>query len=223
MRTTWARRTAGVVCVGALVAACGGRSTLDDTAAGDASRTGDDAGAEASVPETSVPEASIPEASVLDAPAEVAPPDVASCDPLLPDLDGGTCNALQPLGDPVPVTCAPDPAPTPSGGTIVDGDYVLVASTFYLGCPYPGEDDRISWHLCGASWSTVQEETYSGATTVKSIHVTSQVQGTSAQLVPDCPAGLPPETFGYDATPDSLTFYVGVYGGPLRLDHLVKL
>jgi hypothetical protein len=154
-----------------------------------------------------------------DAPPDVSVPDSApACEAL---DDGGACNRLAATGAPVNVTCAPAGAvtPTPSGGLIADGTYLLHASRFYGLCT--GLDrQRITWVLCGDAWSTVQEDDIDGRTTTQNVDGNVAIGGTSFTFTPTCPAaGVPVTTFGYDATPTTLRIYVYGYGtGRVRVD-----
>jgi len=53
------------------------------------------------------------------------------------DAGLGACNAVPQLGSQVSFICSMGVAPTPQGGSIVDGTYVLTAVIFYGGCPAP--------------------------------------------------------------------------------------
>ncbi len=49
-------------------------------------------------------------------------------------LDGGACNAIAQLADPVTTSCDPGAPPAAAGGTIADGTYVLTESHFFGSC-----------------------------------------------------------------------------------------
>jgi hypothetical protein len=53
------------------------------------------------------------------------------------DAGLGACNAVPQLGSQVFFSCSTGVVPTPQGGTVVDGTYVLTAVIFYGGCPPP--------------------------------------------------------------------------------------
>jgi hypothetical protein len=160
-----------------------------------------------------------------DAPHDVSPPPDSppACKPL---GGGGTCNQLAATGSPVNVVCTPTGTafPTPSGGPIVDGTYVLVASRFYGECPGP-DRERITWVLCGEAWSTVQEQDVVGSpTTTQHIDGNVTLSGASLRFTPTCPVpGVPVTSFGYDATATTLQIYVYGYGqGRVRVDEFQR-
>jgi hypothetical protein len=153
-------------------------------------------------------------------PGEAPGDDAASpCIPAGPA--GSACNALSPAGRSVHSACVSGPAPSPAGGTIVDGTYVLVASRFFGGCPID-ETDRIVWQVCGSAWATVQEVMAPNEMDVKTIDATADVEPGNATVgftLTCAPNGTPNVRFGYDATPASLTLYVYQYGpGIVRVD-----
>lgn len=98
--------------------------------------------------------------------------------------------------------------PTPVGGTIADGTYVLISETFYgQGCPQ-GEQDRNTWLVCGSVWQTVQELIQNGSTMANLYDINVTANGPSLQLQGTC--GFTQSlTIQYDATPTTLTLYVG--------------
>jgi hypothetical protein len=165
-----------------------------------------------------------------DSAAPVATSDAASPPPACTPLtsDAGACNDLQPSGAAIPVLCEQGPAPSPSGGDIVDGTYVLEASHFYGGCPTPGEVDRIVWFICGTSWATVQEATQPATGIPTVLRLDGSANVTAAPPMVDvalvcAPPGTPGGRFGYDATPTSLTLYVYAYGGgSVRVDRFSR-
>jgi len=119
----------------------------------------------------------------------------------------GHCNSLGTAGSPVSVVCmSGQTLPRPSGGGPVhDGQYVLTSSTFYGPCPAP-ETDRITWLICGNSWQTVQESTLSAMTTNTFLNAFVSTSGSQANINLNCGQMLM-TTFGYDATPTTLTLY----------------
>lgn len=98
--------------------------------------------------------------------------------------------------------------PTPKGGTIADGTYVMTAATYYGStCPAP-EQDRNKWLVCGTTWQTVQENNTNGTTTDHWYDLNVTSSGTMVQLQGVC--GFTQSiSFPYDATPTTLTLYVG--------------
>lgn len=160
-----------------------------------------------------------------DAPHDVSlPPDSPpACKAL---GGGGTCNQLAATGAPVNVACVPTGTtiPTPNGGPIVDGTYVLVASKFYGECPGP-DHERITWVLCGEAWSTVQEQDVAGsAMTTQHIDGNVNLAGARFTFTPTCPVpSVAKTTFGYDATGTTLRIYVYGYGqGRVRVDEFQR-
>jgi hypothetical protein len=100
--------------------------------------------------------------------------------------------------------------PVPSGGTIVDGTYLLQSETFYGSpCSTP-EQNRNTWLVCGSTWQTVQEHTpQGGSPQLSTFDLNVTHTGTNLQLQVLC--GLPQMmtlNFPYDATPTTLTLYV---------------
>jgi hypothetical protein len=67
---------------------------------------------------SSTPDALVPDAAVPDA---------------APAADAGPCNTITNVATDVPQMAVAEAAPTPSGGTIADGTYVVTASTIYTG------------------------------------------------------------------------------------------
>lgn len=205
------------------VVGCGARTPLDGYALADGG--GDDASDAAPGPDVVTFDVAARDV-VVDtvSPIEAAP----ACTPTVaPDPDSGDmCNDLVAVGAEVPIVCdTTDPAPTPAGGTIVEGTYVLASSTFYGGCPFAGEQDRITWNICGDAWGTVQEITLANSGPVTSTFDLSVArQPNSLVLTPTCgPQNTSQTTFGYTATPTTLTFFVGGYmGGGMRVDLLAK-
>jgi hypothetical protein len=155
-------------------------------------------------------------------PGSDVPDSASACPAVAPGP--GACNDLQGTGMGVPVDCVPGSAPTPSGGMIEDGTYVLQSSSFYGGCPATGEYDRITWAICGSSWATVQESALTSGDHYLHINATAAVGGSNVSLTLDCaPPGTPGESFGFDATPGTLTLYVYSYGsGEVRVDKFTR-
>jgi hypothetical protein len=139
----------------------------------------------------------------------VGPDGGGTCNPTLPD--GGACNSLEPSGPLVPYQCIAATMPTPAGGTIVDGTYVLTSSAFYGSpCPAP-EQDRDEWLICGTNWQTVQELT--AGTNPAVLHTfdvdVTPAGGPALNVQITCGAPLSTITFQYTASPTTLTLFVG--------------
>jgi hypothetical protein len=134
----------------------------------------------------------------------------------------GSCSALVVSGEPVVVGASSGTAPTPSGGTVEDGTYVLVGSTFYGESP-PAEQDRITWLVCGSAWETAQETRLNGgAPQLLLLDATVTATGTSLGVDVTC-GPRSSTTFGFDASPGMLRLYVTGYAPGLRVDTLVRM
>jgi hypothetical protein len=77
------------------------------------------------------------------------------------------CNAL-PLGPKIPVLSAALPAPSPAGGTIHEGVYVLTAASYYgyMGVPagYPtGPSIQMTFQISGNQRAVTTTDFYTGA------------------------------------------------------------
>lgn len=111
----------------------------------------------------------------------------------------------------MPYECLAATLPTPAGGTILDGTYVLTASAFYgTPCPSP-EQDRDIWYVCGTTWQAVQELTAGTApAVVYTYDATITPTGDSSfALNVTCPSGVMGVSRQYTATPTTLTLFVG--------------
>lgn len=99
--------------------------------------------------------------------------------------------------------------PTASGGTVVDGTYVLTSSTYYGTLCTPTQD-RDTWLICGSTWQTTQEHGGGGAPVVDSYNLNVVPNGTNLELTVLCGLSqMTMLTYPYDATPTSLTLYAG--------------
>ena len=74
-----------------------------------------------------------------------------------------TCNALTPSGPLIVDMCVAGEPPTPQGGPIQDGVYVLDSVTYYGATAghcvvtTSGKTERITWVVCGNDWQSVEE------------------------------------------------------------------
>jgi hypothetical protein len=141
-----------------------------------------------------------------------------------PTPDAGVCNTLQVTGNKIPVQCLDAQAPpTPAGGTIANGTYVLTSSTYYGTCPTP-EQDRITWSICGGTWQTAQESTVpNGTTMLRTYDAAVMASGNSLSIRLTC-GGMQTLTFGYDASPTMLTLFTWAPTSPAngRMDVFMK-
>jgi hypothetical protein len=138
----------------------------------------------------------------------------------------GVCNELVPQGVPIVSTCSTAAAPTPQGGAIQDGTYVLDGITYYGACPREPDVGRYTWQICGSSWATAQEvPRISGAIdaglVVQKFDVIASVQAEVLTVTPVCASmGTPPapQTWRYTASPGQLVFYLSQTGAGMRAD-----
>jgi hypothetical protein len=152
---------------------------------------------------------------VVDAPFDAGP-----CS-LMP-VDGGACNSLTVTGTPVTPACVNTASPTPVGGPIYNGFYVLSKIEYYQPTgPCPTQTEQIDWSICGSSWETVQV----GGTTTTRVNATVTASQTTLSLELSCPnSGL--SVWGYDATSTTLVLYLklNVDGGAFyRADTYAKM
>jgi hypothetical protein len=194
------------------------------------SPTTTDAGPDGSLPDAGAG-ADANDATVNDAPDD-APADVAQeaafdagpCS--LAPLDGGACNALTVTGNPITATCMNNVTlPTPVGGPIYNGHYVLTKIEYYddpNGC-VQAQAQKQDYSICGDDWETVEQ---SGAQPVTNIDITAAPSGTTLALTLTCPNAAN-VTWTYDATSTQLVFYlpeIGLDGGKaLRADTFTKM
>jgi len=167
--------------------------------------------------------------SVEDAGSDGAPTDAASEAEAGPvndaavtcsgPADGGVCNTFANIGSMVTAGCGSVPAAT--GGTIVDGTYVLTAVTFY-GSSCSGDASVAipvgSETLVGSGLDTggCLHEIFLNAggdvTNTTSICSTQGIQYTCSEVCPAGDAGA--VTQQYTATPTTLTVYSSNADGP---------
>lgn len=132
--------------------------------------------------------------------------------------DAATCNTIAPTGNDITPTCPTGTAPTPTGGTIADGHYVLTATAYYgddsglCQTPVPKTD----WLLCGTQW-----ETAAGGNNGYNMNFTATVTSADVQLDRTCGGALSVK-WQYDATPTTLTFYIPRGSGATQVDSFTK-
>jgi len=120
-------------------------------------------------------------------------------------LDGGACNAIAQLADPVTTSCDPGAPPVAAGGTIADGTYLLTESHFFGTC----ESNVLSETLVIAQ-GTVQSIT-TDATTGQATRQSFTYKTTSGSATltetQTCPGAFV-ATVGFSATPSRLTIFM---------------
>lgn len=114
------------------------------------------------------------------------------------------------------LACVQGQLPPAQGGTIVNGVYIVASETYYgATCP-ASETDRPRWLVCGTTWQTFQDTTMSGGTEMTGADNFNVTQnGTNLMLQGVC--GVPMTTsytFGYSATPTTLSLYIGNPNAP---------
>lgn len=149
---------------------------------------------------------SAPDTSV-DAAADARAPDAADGDAGA----GGACHDLVNVGTNVVFTAEASPPPTPLGGTIVDGTYVLTTATLYTGtggASGPTGDTRsMTMRITGARGDSIFD----------GVARTAQfaVSGTTMTSTSVCPESGGTRTDGYDATPTTFAVHLGGSQGVL--------
>jgi hypothetical protein len=116
---------------------------------------------------------------------------------------GGVCNMLTNIGTDVPWMSDPGPVPVMTGGTIVDGIYVLTSSVNYGGVSAPSANATSKFTIAIAGNTTQFVASYNGG---PDVHSTTEGIPTGIQLnaVQTCPGGAQVDG-SYTATPTSLT------------------
>jgi major membrane immunogen (membrane-anchored lipoprotein) len=137
--------------------------------------------------------ATAPDAGPADADASDAPADA-----------GDNCNGLAPLGPLVTATCDTGAPPPATGGTIVDGTYLLSESHFFGTCAASmlGETLVIS----GGKIESLAIDA-GGAVLRKSLSYTASGSGTTMVETQTCPLSVV-ATIRFSATPTTLTIYL---------------
>lgn len=163
------------------------------------------------------------DAAVSDATTDQGTDSAVMC--ALSPTTNGTCNAVALQGTSIGSTCSTAAMPTPTGGAIQDGLYVLQSVTFYGSCPAAPRQERITWAVCGSTWETAQETTPDAGASTLRVSITPTIQGTSIQTMIDCistgATGAGP-TWGYTASPSSLVLYVPNGTGSLIVDSYAR-
>jgi hypothetical protein len=120
-------------------------------------------------------------------------------------LDGGGCNAIAQLADPVTTSCDPGAAPAAAGGTIADGTYLLTDSHFFGAC----ESNVLSETLV-VSQGTVQSITTDATTgmTTRGRFTYAVTSGSSTLSETETCPGAFTATVGFTATASRLTIFM---------------
>jgi hypothetical protein len=141
--------------------------------------------------------------------ARVDAGDAASSDAALDGgadaLDGGACNAIDQLADPVTTSCDPGAPPAAAGGTIADGTYLLTESHFFGAC----ESNVLSETLV-VSQGTVQSiatDATTGTVTRRSFTYTVTGGSTILSETETCPGAFIANV-GFTATASRLTIFM---------------
>lgn len=145
-----------------------------------------------------------------DASIDVYETGSGSCTPSPPD--GGACNSLVPPASSVAVQCqTAQPVPAPTGGTILDGTYVMTSATYYgdgAACP-AAEVDNTMWLVCGTSWQTAQISAVTGQTPYTLVaNATVVPSANTLAITLTCGTTVAPVTFGYDASGNTLRLHI---------------
>ncbi len=117
-------------------------------------------------------------------------------------LDGGECNAIAQLGDPVTTSCDAGAAPAMTGGTIADGTYLLTESHFFGNC-----DESVLSETLIVSQGTAQSITTdatTGMSSSRNLTIATTSGSSTLTQTETCPIKLM-ATVGFSATPAQLT------------------
>jgi len=142
---------------------------------------------------SSTPDAATPDARIIDA---------------MP-VDAGPCNTIANVASDVAEMAVADVAPTPGGGTIVDGTYVVTAATIYTGVG--GQSGATGATYRSTSVDQAGQYTYLDDGTTPPVVTAGQYVTTSATaditIVQQCP---PSGVLGfkkYTASPTEFTLF----------------
>jgi hypothetical protein len=150
---------------------------------------------------------------------------VTACTP--PVADPTVCNAVPDAPSMITSTCSAASTPSPTGGNVEDGTYVLESMTYFGFCPAMPDVEADSWTICGTEWDTRQQT--SAPPLVQRIDTTASFAGAVVTVLVHCVdigpgsgGGPVSEVWGYDATPGHLVLHVPLGPGE-RFDAYVKL
>jgi hypothetical protein len=124
---------------------------------------------------------------------------------------GGTVPACNQLAEDAPtcsLTWASGVAPTPKGGSIADGSYVVTRQTGYTETTLPEiEMGRVRVEIAGSTWQEAEGIPPYDVNPDQHRTYTLAVQGTALTLTRTCPSAGEPNTSGYTADAASLTIF----------------
>jgi hypothetical protein len=115
---------------------------------------------------------------------------------------GQACNSVALLGSAVGQTSGTGAAPTPQGGTLVDGTWVLTKSEVYSGTP-DTSTSQITFTTAGGKAQVVVKT----ATSVERVNYDMTVNGTSLTAKETCP-GSSEYSYGFTATATEFTEFI---------------
>ncbi len=135
-------------------------------------------------------------------------------------MDAGPCGFGANVGSDVDVQQMASTAPTPTGGTIADGTYVLTSGTLYTGAGGAtgplGLTLKQTWHFAGTAYSHVSYDN-SSMTETRQGGTYMVIAGTfDLHLLQSCP-DADVQADQYTATTTTLTLYSTDASGTLAL------
>ena len=119
------------------------------------------------------------------------------------------CNQVAEDAPTYSITWAAGTAPTPKGGTIMDGTYVLTRQTGYTATTLPAtEVGRDKVEINGSAWQEDSGILPYGVNPDKHSTSTLSTQGMNLTLTRTCPSAGAPTTTAFTADASSLTLFV---------------
>jgi len=116
----------------------------------------------------------------------------------------GACNTLTVSGNPIMQMAATGAAPTPTGGTIVDGTYALTRYDVYPPASPSLSPYRATYRITGNQ----VEVASGGGTIISNLNYTATTTGASWNLTGTCPVS-PQTSIPYTATATTLLVFDG--------------
>jgi hypothetical protein len=120
---------------------------------------------------------------------------------------GAACNTITNIGTDKPIVATGTVMPTGTGGTIVDGRYVLTDFSSYTGSAITGVTLKQTLELCGGTGQFVDDQP--GKPTQHKSFLFAPV-GTAPNVTTTCSTEVPDSNIpysSYTATPTAVTFY----------------